>query len=124
MARIIRLTESDLSRIVRRVINEDQAAQKQQLQSKMKSCFDPNKYPVMYSLVKYKGYSLMAVGAAAMTVGSFATGNAVGGGLSATLAILGGAYAGEELVNVIKEHKNSNMLIEVKAFVKCVTGSM
>ena len=124
MARIIRLTEQDLNRIVRRVINEDQAAQKQQLQSKMKSCFDPNKYPVMYSLVKYKGYSLLAVGAAAMTVGSFATGNAVGGGLSATLALLGGAYAGEELVNVIKEHKNSNMLIEVKAFVKCVNGSM
>ena len=124
MARIIRLTEQDLNRIVRRVINEDQAAQKQQLQSKMKSCFDPNKYPVMYSLVKYKGYSLLAVGAAAMTVGSFATGNAVGGGLSATLARLGGAYAGQELVNVIKEHKNSNMLIEVKAFVKCVNGSM
>ena len=124
MARIIRLTEQDLNRIVRRVINEDQAAQKQQLQSKMKSCFDPNKYPVMYSLVKYKGYSLLAVGAAAMTVGSFATGNAVGGGLSATLALLGGAYAGQELVNVIKEHKNSNMLIEVKAFVKCVNGSM
>ena len=124
MARIIRLTEQDLTRIVRRVINEDQAAQKQQLQSKMKSCFDPNKYPVMYSLVKYKGYSLLAVGAAAMTVGGFATGNAVGGGLSATLALFMVGYAGEELVNVIKEHKNSNMLIEVKAFVKCVTGSM
>jgi hypothetical protein len=124
MARIIRLTEQDLTRIVRRVINEDQAAQKQQLESKMKSCFDPNKYPIMYSLVATQGYSLLAVGAAAMTVGGFATGNAIVGGLSATLALFMVGYAVEELVNVIKEHKNSNMLIEVKAFVKCVTGSM
>ena len=50
MARIVRLTESDLSRIVRRVINEEQSGKMKfaEIKSKMSGCFSPSEYPNLY----------------------------------------------------------------------------
>jgi hypothetical protein len=50
MARIVRLTESDLSRIVRRVINEEESGKMKfaEIKSKMSGCFSPSRYPNLY----------------------------------------------------------------------------
>ena len=53
MKKIIRLTESDLTRIVKRVIEEEDQKMKIQLvMTKAKSCFDSKKYKKLYSLMK------------------------------------------------------------------------
>jgi len=121
MARIIRLTESDLSRIVRRVINEDQAAQKQQLESKMKSCFSSSKYPQLTNLMVSYGLGVAAIGAAVLTVMEVASGvGGIGAGITGTAALFFGA---ESLDKAVKAINNSAALKrEAKAFAKCITG--
>ena len=121
MARIIRLTESDLSRIVRRVINEDQAAQKQQLELKMKSCFSSSKYPQLTNLMKSYGLALATIGAAVCTVAAAAVpGGGIMAGISGTATLFMGAESVDKWVKVIK---NSPALErEAKSFAKCILG--
>jgi len=123
MKRIIRLTESDLARIVRRVINEDQEAQKQQLEAKITSCFNKNKYPHLDRLMVAQGQGLVAMGAAALTVLGVLSGvGGVGAGFSATAALLVGGTAVDNLVKAFKSDKTGNLMSEAKSFAKCITG--
>ena len=121
MARIIRLTESDLSRIVRRVINEEQEAQKQQLESKMKSCWDSNKYSGLNDLMIAYGLGLGALGAGVVTVMAAAVpGGGIMGGLTATAALLMGANATDKWVTAIKN--TPALKREARDLAKCLTG--
>ena len=121
MARIVRLTESDLSRIVRRVINEEQEAQKQQLESKMKSCWDPNKYRGLNTLMKAYGLGLGALGAGIVTVMAAAVpGGGILAGLTGSASLYMGANATDKWVTSIKN--TPALKREAKDLLKCLTG--
>jgi len=126
MARIIRLTESDLSRIVRRVINEDQAAQKQQLEAKITSCFGSlkifqTKYPELSNLMVSYGLGVATVGAVCLTVAEIASGvGGIGAGFSATAALFMGAESVDKAVRAI--NNSDDLKREAKDFAKCITG--
>jgi hypothetical protein len=123
MRRTVRLNENDLSRIVRRVINENQEAQKQQLEAKITSCFNKNKYPHLYRLMVAKGQGMVAMGAAALTVLGVASGvGAVGAGLTGTAALMIGKSAVDNYVKAFKSDKTGNLMSEAKSFAKCITG--
>lgn len=57
MKRIVKLTESDLNRIVKRVIVETQESKKkEEIISKATNCFDPKNYPRIQALIKTGAY--------------------------------------------------------------------
>ena len=122
MARIIRLTERDLTRLVRRVINEDQEAQKQQLQAKVTSCFDKKRFPHLNLLMESSGLGIMAIAGAALTVASVGVSAGVSAGIFATATLIGGAIAIEKAVLAFKSDKNGGLMSEAKDFAKCITG--
>ena len=62
MKKIIKLTESDLTRIVKRVIIEsEQQATKQQVTLKLQSCYNPSSYPRLVALAKATGFGIIDV---------------------------------------------------------------
>ena len=115
MKKIIRLNESDLTRIVRRVIKEEQMT-KQMLMAKATDCWDPKKYPQIASLMKVYGWGLFTVAAAASTY--FSAG--ISGGITVTAGLLGAGKTVEELIKVIES--NSSFKAELSVFYDCMFG--
>jgi len=112
MARIVRLTESDLNRIVKRVINESQSAQAQQLISnanKLAStgCFSEKTTPKLVALAKALGLGVAAIGAFALTYISMGTIDGISGGLFVTTGLFASAAALDNLVKSIKNNESS-----------------
>ena len=117
MKKVVRLTESDLSRIVRRVIKEEQMSA-QMLQAKAESCWDPKKYPQIAGMMKAYGFGLLAVAAAAVTVLSAGAADGMTGGLSVTAALLSGGAAVDQIVKVAKS--DSTFKKELTTFYNCM----
>lgn len=117
MKKVIRLTESDLTRIVRRVIKEEQMSA-QMLESKARSCWDAKKYPQIAGMMKASGYGLLAVAAAAVTVLSAGAADGMTGGLSVTAALLSAGAAVEEIVEVA--NNDSTFKKELTALYNCM----
>ena len=111
MKKNIRLNESDLTRIVRRVIKEEQMT-KQMLTAKATNCWDAKKYPQTASLMKASGWGLFTVAAGASTL--------ISGGITATAAILGAGKYTEELTKAIES--DSTFKAELHKFYKCMFG--
>jgi len=92
MARIIRLTERDLTRIVRRVISEEvemSQAKKMAMTAKLKAngCWDTKKYPNTARAIKGLAYANVSVGLFAAAAALASTGVAI----PAALALMLGA---------------------------------
>lgn len=70
MGRIIRLTETDLSRIVRQVIKEEKSGQMKyaEIKSKMSGCFSISRYPNLWKACN--GSFDVAMGLLAMGISS------------------------------------------------------
>jgi len=128
MSRIIRLTESDLTRLVRRVINEDQAAQSQQFQqlqskiaSKMKSsgCFDSSNYPNLYKASMGSIDTIIGLLAIAIASGMFASTFGLSSFASFTLGGMG-LYASGSGVKKIYDANISKIRPELGKLYRCL----
>lgn len=118
MKRIIKLTESDLTRIVKRVIKEDAQQKQQMFNQKATSCFDTKKYPQIAALIKAGGYSIVTVAGVALTI--LSSGIAAGLGLTGAIFSAGEVY--EQVESAINNPK-STFKKEITTFLKC-TGVM
>lgn len=123
MKRVIRLTERDLSNIVRRVINEEAEGKStyMSIEKKMAGCFIASKYPNLY---KASGGSVKIVmGLLAMAVSSGAILGSVGLSSFASYALAGlgglGMYDGAK---DIYDANISKIKGELKTLAKCVFG--
>jgi len=114
MKKIIRLTESDLIRIVKRVVKEEQM-KKQEFDQKAKSCFNPKKYPQVYSLMKAYGCSAMVAAGIILTI--------LSDGIAAGIGITGAIFAGGEAYDAFESAINnpkSSFKKEAQDFLSCV----
>jgi hypothetical protein len=121
MKKIVRLTESDLVRLVKKVINESQMSQDQikSLASKRAdSCFDSSKYPVLSGLMKTYGWGTATAAMAVLTV--FATGATFGGGatMPGMTTFLLGTKTIEQFTKAMQS--DSSLTKEVEAFYNCL----
>lgn len=115
MKKVIRLTESDLTRIVKRVIKEDQQMKKQAFDQKALSCFNPKKYPQVYSLMKAYGCSVVVAAGILLTILS----EGIASGIGITGAIFAGGEAYDAFESAINNPKSS-FKKEAKDFLTCV----
>ena len=123
MKKVVRLTESDLIRLVKRVINESQMSQdqiKSLAAKKADSCFDSSKYPVLSGLMKTYGWGAATVAMAALTV--LATGATMGGG--ATMPGMGTFLLGAKTIEQFTKamDSDSSLTKEVEAFYNCLVS--
>ena len=131
MSRIIRLTERDLTRLVKRVINEEQDSQNQQLQkfqklqsniaSKMKSsgCFDASNYPNLYKASSGSFDIVVGLLAMAIASGMFAATFGFSTFASITLGSLGG-YVGVKGLKKIYDANISKIRGELGKLSNCL----
>lgn len=91
MKKVIRLTESDLTRIVRRVINEAQTEQQVMSMIEDSNCWNSREYPTLWKFTKGSSQSVAGIVMMALSIFGFATGPvaAVGGVLGFTNTVKG-----------------------------------
>jgi len=112
MGKIIRLTESELTNLVRMVVNETQSAQAQQLISKANKlastgCFSEKTTPKLVALAKALGLGVAAIGAFALTYISMGTIDGISGGMMVTTGLFASASALDNFVKSIKNDESS-----------------
>jgi hypothetical protein len=101
MKKVIRLTERDLTNIVRRVINEEQVSQAKskqmviQAKANLKSCWNAEDYPRIYRALRGLAYTGVSVGLLAIAFALASTG--VGAGIALAL-VLGSLWTGSSAV--------------------------
>jgi hypothetical protein len=62
MKRIVKLTESELTQLIRRVINESkQTMSIEQIDSKLTSCYNVSEYPALTQLAKTMGLTVASL---------------------------------------------------------------
>jgi hypothetical protein len=114
MKKIIRLTESDLTRIVRRVINEAQTEQQVMSMIERSGCFNTKDYPNLWKLTRGSGESIAGL---IMMAGS------VFGTLATPVAILVGAQGVSTTavaINRLVGTEYDQVLDELIDFLECV----
>lgn len=116
MGKIVRLTENDLTRLVRRVIKESQMSQQQFNAAAQKGagCFSKENTPQLYALSKGLGLGALAIVAFAMTYFS----GGIGAGLTLTSGLMMSAKSLDELSASINNNK-STYEAELKKLYKC-----
>lgn len=121
MKKVIRLTESDLTRIVRQVINETESdQQKQQLTAKITDCYSSTKYPKIAAALEVTGYGITAV---ILAIGGFATlefGGLALMSLGASAATMTFIKFTDEFVAQTKVKKTPGLEAELKSLYNCI----